>query len=68
MRVGVALFRLLPNPPITRDELIMLLAGNTGDPRPAVEAFGLELAELEEHLATILSNRRGRQELRASAK
>lgn len=65
MRVGVALFRLLPNPPITRDELIMLLAGNTGDPRPAVEAFGLELAALEEHLATILSNRRSRQVLRA---
>lgn len=54
MRLGVALFRLLPNPPITRDEFLMLQAGNTGDPRPAVEAFGLELAELEDHLSEVL--------------
>lgn len=55
MRLGTLLFRLLPNPPITADQLLMLLAGNTGDPRPAVEALGLELAELEQHLPAVLA-------------
>ncbi len=55
MRVGVTLFKLLPNPPITRDQFLMLLAGNTGDPRPGVKAFGLELAELEDHLEEIMN-------------
>jgi len=54
MRVGVALFGLLPAPPITRDQFLMLLAGNTGDPRPAVAAFGLALEPLEDHLGEIL--------------
>lgn len=54
MRVGIVLFRLLPNPPITRDQFLMLSAGNTGDPRPAVEALRLELAELEDHLPEIV--------------
>lgn len=58
MWVGVALFKLFPDPPITHDELVMLLAGNTGDPRPSVEAFGLGLAALEDHLAAVLSNDR----------
>ncbi|MFA5567069.1 MAG: complex I NDUFA9 subunit family protein [Trueperaceae bacterium] len=54
MRMGVALFGLLPNPPITRDQFLMLLAGNTGDPRPAVAAFGLALEPLEDHLGEVL--------------
>ena len=54
MRLGTALFSLIPNPPITRDQLQMLLAGNTGDPGAAVEAFGLELAALEEWLPEVL--------------
>lgn len=54
MRLGIVLFRLLPNPPITRDQFLMLLAGNTGDPAPAVEALGLGLEELEAHLPEVL--------------
>lgn len=54
MRLGIVLFRLLPNPPITQDQFLMLQAGNTGDPRPAVEALELELAPLEEHLPEVL--------------
>lgn len=55
MRLGTALFRLLPNPPITRDQLLMLLAGNTGEPEPARSVFGLELNLLEERLGAILA-------------
>lgn len=54
MRIGTVLFSLLPNPPITRDQLQMLRAGNTGDPSAAVEAFGLELTEFEERLPEVL--------------
>ncbi len=55
MHLGTRLFRLLPNPPITRDELLMLLAGNTGEPEPARTALGLELLELEDRLGEILA-------------
>lgn len=55
MHLGVQLFRLLPNPPITRDELLMLLAGNTGEPEPARSVFGLELLALEDKLGGILA-------------
>lgn len=54
MRLGVALFRVLPNPPVTKDEFLMLLAGNTADPAPAREAFGLELTRLRDRLPEIL--------------
>lgn len=54
MRLAVTLFRLVPNPPITPDQFLMLLAGNTADPKPAVEALGLELAGLEDHLTEVL--------------
>jgi len=55
MWLGVNLFRLLPDPPVTRDEFLMLLAGNTADPGPAGEAFHLKLEPLEEHLPEILA-------------
>lgn len=55
MWLAVALFRLLPNPPITRDQLLMLLAGNTSDPGPAAAAFGLTLGALEAHLQEVLA-------------
>lgn len=55
MRLGVSLFRLLPNPPITRNQFLMLLAGNTGDPAPAAAAFGLELTDLSARLPEILA-------------
>jgi NADH dehydrogenase len=54
MRLATALFRLLPNPPITRDQLLMLLSGNTSDPAPAVNALGLSLTPLEEVLPQVL--------------
>ncbi len=59
MRLGTQLFRLLPNPPITRDELLMLLAGNTGEPEPAKSVFGLEMRELEDALEEILNLPKG---------
>lgn len=55
MRLAATLFRLLPNPPITRDQLLMLLAGNTGEPEPARSVFGLALTGLEERLGAILA-------------
>ena len=54
MRLGVQVFKALPNPPITRDQLIMLLAGNTGEPEPAASLLGLALARLEDHLPAVL--------------
>ena len=54
MRLGAQLFRVLPNPPITRDQLLMLLAGNTGEPEPAASLLGLALGRLEDHLPEVL--------------
>ncbi|HET6465856.1 MAG TPA: complex I NDUFA9 subunit family protein [Nitrospiria bacterium] len=39
---------LLPNPPITREQLIMLQEDNICDPTDAVQDFGLELQDFEE--------------------
>jgi len=50
-RLGAAVAELLPRPPLTRDQLTMLEAGdNVGDPAPAVEAFGIEPVGLDEQL------------------
>lgn len=54
MRLGVRLFRMLPDPPITRDELTMLLTTVPSDPAPAVEAFGLQLRTVEEELPAVI--------------
>lgn len=54
MRLGIQVFRLLPKPPITRDQFLMLLAGNTGEPEPAASLLGLDLARLEPHLPQVL--------------
>jgi NADH dehydrogenase len=51
MRLQAPLLELLPKPPVTRNELLMLEGGdNTGDPGPAVETFGVELTPLDEQL------------------
>jgi len=51
MRVGAAAAELLPRPPITRDQLTMLEAGdNVGDIAPAVETFGIDPLPLDEQL------------------
>src|SRR5262249_55121884 len=51
VRPAAALVERLPRPPITRDQLTMLEAGDsTCDVRPALETFGLELVTLDEQL------------------
>lgn len=54
MRFGVPLMQVLPNPPITRDQFIMLLAGNTSDPSVATDVFDLEMRPLTDELAHII--------------
>jgi len=50
-RVGAAVVEHLPSPPLTRDQLTMLEAGdNVGDTTPAREAFGIEPIGLDEQL------------------
>ena len=44
----------LPGSPLTRDQLRMLLLGNTADPGPMLEVFELEWRSLEEELPRIL--------------
>jgi uncharacterized protein YbjT (DUF2867 family) len=51
MRVGAAAAELLPRPPITRDQLTMLEAGDSvADIAPAVSTFGIEPVPLDEQL------------------
>lgn len=51
MRLQAPLLERLPKPPVTRNELLMLEAGdNTGDIRPAVQTFSVPLVELDEQL------------------
>jgi uncharacterized protein YbjT (DUF2867 family) len=51
MRVGAAAAEHLPRPPITRDQLTMLEAGdNVGEIAPAVQTFGIEPLQLDEQL------------------
>jgi len=51
MRLQAPLLELLPKPPVTRNELMMLEGGdNTGDVTLAVETFGVELTPLDEQL------------------
>jgi len=50
-RVGVAVTERLPRAPLTRDQLVMLEAGdNVADTAPAREAFGIEPIPLDEQL------------------
>lgn len=50
-RAPAALLERLPRPPLTRDQLTMLEAGdNTCDPQPAAQTFGIELRTLDEQL------------------
>ncbi len=56
MNLAVPLMNVLPNPPITKDQYAMLLAGNTADPEPARRAFDLPMLNLEETLPHLLQN------------
>jgi NADH dehydrogenase len=51
IRPGAALAELLPKPPITRDQLTMLEAGDSvADMSPAIETFGIGVLSLDEQL------------------
>jgi uncharacterized protein YbjT (DUF2867 family) len=51
VRAGAAVAELLPHPPVTRDQLTMLEAGdNVCDPGPARETFGLSDRPLDEQI------------------
>ena len=63
MRLGLPLLALLPNPPITRDQLEMLVQGNTGDPSDALAAFDLPMMTLPAQLPALLGV--GRSEAQA---
>ncbi len=50
-RVGAAIAELLPRPPLTRDQVTMLEAGdNVCDATPALETFGVDPLALDEQL------------------
>jgi len=44
---------LLPNPPVTTDELAMLALGNVCDPKPVARALGVSFRGVEELLAQV---------------
>jgi hypothetical protein len=51
VRPAAALVEHLPRPPVTRDQLTMLEAGdNVCDMEPALEAFGIGVLSLDEQL------------------
>jgi NADH dehydrogenase len=51
MRMQAAVFERLPSPPVTRDQLTMLQAGDNVVTNPdAVDTFGLPLVSLDEQL------------------
>jgi uncharacterized protein YbjT (DUF2867 family) len=54
MKLGVPVMQFLPKPPITRDELIMLLYGSTADLSEALAVFDLDMLELPSKLPAIL--------------
>lgn len=52
---AVRALETVSEPPLTSLQLSMLLAGNTGDPQPAIDAFGLTLTPLDTALARALT-------------
>jgi NADH dehydrogenase len=54
-RIQAAIFeKILPNPPFTRDQLLMLQEDNTGDPKPAERDFLLEQESFEDGVGRYL--------------
>jgi hypothetical protein len=54
-RAQAALFeKILPKPPFTRDQLLMLQEDNIGDPKPAQRDFLLEQESFENGVARYL--------------
>ena len=55
VRPAAAVAELLPRPPITRDQLTMLEAGDSVcDIGPALEAFGIGVLSLDEQLRRVV--------------
>lgn len=46
--------RLLPNPPFTRDQLLMIAEDNTGDPLPVIREFGIHPQRFDDGLRRYL--------------
>lgn len=61
MRLMVPLLQILPNPPITKDQFLMLIKGNTGNPARARAAFDLTMTALPEQLPDILTAKEAAQ-------
>ncbi|GGJ66287.1 complex I NDUFA9 subunit family protein [Deinococcus aquiradiocola] len=55
MDLAVPLMGILPKPPITRDQYLMLKAGNTADPEPARTVFSMPMRRLEDDLPGIVN-------------
>jgi len=56
-RIQAAFFeKFLPNPPFTRDQLLMLQEDNDGDPKPAARDFVLEQGSFEDGAARYLTS------------
>ena len=51
---AAVLEKLLRNPPFTRDQLLMIVEDNAGDPQPAARDFRLELETFEHGIARYL--------------
>ena len=56
MKLAVPMMQILPKPPITRDQFLMLLEGSTADPSKAQQAFALPMRTLPETLPDILAH------------
>jgi hypothetical protein len=55
VRPAAALVERLPRPPITRDQVTMIEAGdNTCDLGPALETFGLGVLSLDEQIRRVV--------------
>jgi len=55
MKLAVPVMQILPNPPITKDQFAMLLAGNTSSSTKAENTFDLHNMTLEDKLPQMLS-------------
>jgi NADH dehydrogenase len=56
LRLSAGLFQRFPWFPVTADQIDMLLAGNTCDPKPFFQDFGLTPVSLPQGLAAYLAN------------
>ena len=52
---AAVLEKMLPNPPFTRDQLLMVVEDNVGDSQPAMRDFCLGLESFEQGIARYLA-------------